>query len=126
MGFWIFMLVNELLLPFLMIGFGRSFQKHPPKKINPVYGYRTKMSSLNMETWNYAHTCCGSIWQRSGCAMFPVVLLCMVFTLGKSDRVIGTVGTVILLVQVGVMLLSVAATERKLHKTFDFNGHRKE
>ena len=37
MGFWIFMLIMDLLLPFTMIGFGRYFMKKAPKEINSVF-----------------------------------------------------------------------------------------
>ena len=40
MGFWIFMLIMDLLLPFTLIGFGRYFMKKAPKKINTVFGSR--------------------------------------------------------------------------------------
>ena len=43
MGFWIFMLIMDLLLPFTMIGFGRYFMKKAPKEINSVFGYRTSI-----------------------------------------------------------------------------------
>ena len=52
MGFWIFMLIMDLLLPFTMIGFGRYFMKKAPKEINSVFGYRTSMSMKNKDTWN--------------------------------------------------------------------------
>ena len=55
MGFWIFIFVCSMLMPVLMIIFGQLFQKRPPGQINSVYGYRTKMSMLNMDTWDYAH-----------------------------------------------------------------------
>ena len=51
MGFWIFMLIMDLLLPFTMIGFGRYFMKKAPKEINSVFGYRTSMSMKNKDTW---------------------------------------------------------------------------
>lgn len=44
MGFWIFMLVMDLLIPFTMVGFGKYFIKNAPKEINKVFGYRTPMS----------------------------------------------------------------------------------
>ena len=50
MGFWIFMLIMDLLLPFTMIGFGRYFMKKAPKEINSVFGYRTSMSMKNKDT----------------------------------------------------------------------------
>ena len=51
MGFWIFMLIMDLLLPFTMIGFGRYFMKKAPKEINSVFGYRTSMSMKNIAAW---------------------------------------------------------------------------
>ena len=39
MGFWIYMLIMDLLLPFTMIGFGRYFMKKAPKEINEMFGY---------------------------------------------------------------------------------------
>ena len=38
MGFWIFMLIMDLLLPFTMIGFGRYSMKKATKQINSVFG----------------------------------------------------------------------------------------
>ena len=64
MGFWIFMLVSELLIPVLMIGFGRCFRKNAPKEINPVFGYRTRMSTRNLDTWKFAHHYFGRLWYR--------------------------------------------------------------
>lgn len=36
MGFWVFMLIMDLLIPFTMICFGRYFMKKAPKEINAV------------------------------------------------------------------------------------------
>ena len=43
--FWIFVSAFTLLVPGVMIFFGREFMKNPPSEINPGYGYRTSMSS---------------------------------------------------------------------------------
>lgn len=50
MGFWIFMLIMDLLIPFTMIGFGKMFLKKAPDQINYVFGYRTSMSMKNQDT----------------------------------------------------------------------------
>ena len=60
MAFWLFMLIMNLLIPFTMIGFGFYFQKHPPKEINELFGYRTSLSMKNEDTWKTAHV---QIWQ---------------------------------------------------------------
>lgn len=59
MGFWIYMLLVVSVIPLLMFGFGAYFRKNAPKEINPYFGYRTKRSMRNQETWQYAHKHCG-------------------------------------------------------------------
>lgn len=55
MGFWIFMELMLLLTPIIMVFFCRKFKNNPPNKINWIYGYRTKMSTKNKDTWIFAH-----------------------------------------------------------------------
>jgi len=52
MGFWVFMMFMDLLIPFTMLGFGKYFIKNAPKEINMVFGYRTTRSMRNKDTWN--------------------------------------------------------------------------
>ena len=63
--FWLFVLAFDLLLPVVMIFFGREFMKNPPKEINPGYGYRTAMSSKNQDTWDFAQRKMGEVWYKS-------------------------------------------------------------
>ena len=72
MGFWVFMLMMEMLIPIAMIGVGRVFLRHPPDRINRVVGYRTAMSMKNRDTWEFAHRYCGRIWYISGLILLPV------------------------------------------------------
>ena len=62
MVFWCMMLLFTLMTPAVMIGFGRSFFKRPPRDINATFGYRTTMSMKNQETWQLAHRVCGRYW----------------------------------------------------------------
>lgn len=59
MWFWWFMFVCNLLIPILMIVCGRMMWKYPPKEINRGWGYRTKRSMKNIDTWKFAHDYCG-------------------------------------------------------------------
>lgn len=92
MGFWIYMLIMDLLIPFTMIGFGRSFMKNAPKKINNVFGYRTPNSMKNEDTWIFAHKYCGKLWYVCGLALLPVSIIVMMLAMGKSEDMVGTVG----------------------------------
>ena len=69
MKFWIFMFVMNLLTPLVMIIYGRIYEKKPPQKPKSKFaysGYRTKMSMINIETWEYAHRFFGKLWFRFG------------------------------------------------------------
>ena len=50
MGYWVFMLMSDLLVPLVMIGFGALFMFRPPRTINSLYGYRTRLSMKNEDT----------------------------------------------------------------------------
>ena len=61
---WMFitMSICNLLIPLIMLLGGYLMYKKPPKEINNVVGYRTKMSKKNKDTWEFAHNYCGRLW----------------------------------------------------------------
>ena len=48
MGFWIFMLMMDLLIPLTMIGFGRYFMAAAPKEINSAFEGRVKIVNSSL------------------------------------------------------------------------------
>lgn len=66
MGFWIFMVCMNLLIPLAMVGFGAVFLRWPPKEINGAYGYRTARSMASQEAWDFAHAYFGRLWKWTG------------------------------------------------------------
>lgn len=126
MGFWIFMLITDLLIPFAMIGFGRYFIKNGgPKKINAAFGYRTPMSMKNADTWRFAHTHIGKSWRLIGWILLPVSAGAMLLVSGKDMDTVGTFGAALGLLQIVPLAGSVIPTEIALRKHFDENGIRK-
>lgn len=123
-AFWIFVLAFDLLLPGVMIGFGKEFMKNPPREINPGYGYRTAMSSKNQETWDFAQRYMGEVWYKAGKGLLIPSVLPLMFVLGRDVGTVGLVGMIACGVQLVVMLGSIAVVERALRKTFDKNGNR--
>ncbi len=119
MGFWIYMLLMNLLLPVTMILLGKAFRKKAPKEINEVFGYRTSRSMRSKETWEFAHRFCGKIWLISGAALIPISLATMLCVIGKDTAVVGAVGAVLLVLPLVLMALTVIVTERALKNTFD-------
>lgn len=125
MGFWVFMLISDLLIPFTMIGFGRYFMKKAPNKINALFGYRTSMSMKNRDTWEFAHEYCGKVWNACGMVMLPITILLMLLVIGKNVDYIGTAGGIICGVQLILLIETIFPTEMALRKNFDENGIRR-
>lgn len=126
MGFWIFMLVMNLLIPFTMIGFGRLFRNSSPNDINSFYGYRTIMSMKNKDTWEYAHHHFGKTWYRLGLILLPTTIVAMLLLFGKNTNTVGTYGGIICGLQLVPLIVSIIPTEIALRKIFDENGIRKK
>ena len=125
MGFWIYMLAMDLLIPLIMTGFGWYFSGRAPKKINPVLGYRTAMSMKNQDTWEFAHRHSGRIWKICGLILLPVTVVPMLFVIGGDEGTVGTVGGIVCGVQLAVLIGSIFPTERALRKNFDKEGNRR-
>lgn len=125
MGFWVFMLVMDLMIPFMMIIFGKYFLKNAPKEINAVFGYRTAMSMKNNATWEFAHKYCGKLWYRWGLAMLPISVAAMLPVAGKSAGITGSVGGIICVIQTVFLVGSVFPTEKALKDNFDGDGKRR-
>lgn len=125
MWFWWFMFVCNLLIPVILIIAGRMMWKHCPKKINTVYGYRTKRSMKNMDTWRFAHNYCGRLWWKIGWfSLFPSVVVQIPF-FESSEDVIGIVGGIICMIQVVILIASIFLTEAALKKTLNDDGTRR-
>ena len=111
MGFWIFMLIMDLLIPFTMIGFGKMFLKKAPDQINYVFGYRTSMSMKNQDI-------CGLI-------LLVVSLIVLLLVIGKSNDAIGNVGGILCVFQMIPLVGSIIPTEIALRKNFDKYGNKR-
>ena len=126
MGFWLYCTAMTLLVPIIMLYFGRRFQKRPPKNINSLYGYRTARSMRNQETWDFAHQACGKIWFRAGAIMLPLSLLAMLPALDRDVEAVGIWCIPVVGGQLAVLVGSIFPVERALKRNFDQFGGRKE
>ncbi len=125
MGFWIFMELMLLLTPFVMIFFGKKFENNPPNKINWAYGYRTRMSMKNKDTWIFAHKKIGSIWFKVGILVALCSSAYMLLFIDKDIQTIGKIGGFIMSIQLIFLIIPVVVVEIALKKTFDKDGNRR-
>lgn len=125
MGVWVFMLIMCLLIPTIMVAFGRRFRKAAPNKINWVFGFRTKRSMMNRETWEFAHHHIGNLWFRWGSIVRPISVVAMLPLIGKNVDVVGIAGMIIIFAQIVPMIICVVLTEKALKEHFDDYGRRR-
>lgn len=125
MGFWIFMLIVDMLIPLTMLGFGKIFLNNSPGEINAVFGYRTSMSMKNRDTWEFAHKYCGKLWYRAGLILLPVSAVVIFCVREKSESVVGMVGGIVCAVQLVFLIGTIYPTEKALRQNFDRDGKRR-
>ncbi len=126
MWFWWFLFICNLIVPVIMLIAGRMMWKHCPQKINSVYGYRTRRSMKNMDTWKFAHNYCGRLWYKIGCIMLLLTVVVQISFFRSGEEVIGTVGLVLCTIQIVVLIASIFPTEAALKKTFHEDGTRRD
>ena len=122
MSFGLIMLLVMLIIPLIMVGFGMLFMKNPPKSINSFYGYRTKRSMKNQDTWDFAHYYCGKLWLVCGLVSLPISLVPILLVLGRSQQVISVAGLIVLGIQTVLLIATIFQTERALKNNYDEFG----
>ena len=118
MDMWFFMLGCTLIIPGVILLRGIWFLKKPPGKINWQYGYRTKRSVKNQETWEFAHRHCGRVWCIWGSVLILFAMLAMFLVAGKSNNTVEVLGAGICAMELGVMVCATTPTERALERKF--------
>ena len=116
MGFWVFMLRMALLTPLLLLIFGWIFQKHPPRRVNGLYGYRTARSMKSQELWDFAQQLCGRLWWRMGWGLLLLSAAVMLLLRGWKTAAVGIGGAALLGVQILALLGSIVPVERALKR----------
>lgn len=110
----------HLLIGPLMLVLSLIFFYFPPKKINHMYGHRTKISMINQDTWNEAN-------QRSAFMMLLVSgVTCIVQLFGIVIHIpleTNLFYTCIFLV--AGLIVGALIVERQLRSIFDKEGNRK-
>ena len=116
------LMITIFLLPLVMVICGMSYTKRGPKKITRLQGYRSKMSMKNRETWDFAHKNLGDMWFKLGAPMLAVTSVVSLLVLRETTEQITTWCCVIFVIQLVIMVLPVAYTEKALKENFDENG----
>ena len=117
MGFWGTMAATALWTPVVMYFCGYLLENCADKEINGWIGYRTNRSRQSREAWEFANNFAGGLWKRwswillLGTAMFTAAL----YFLGADAEIWAPI---VMLIQVGVIVLTIPVVEKALKKRF--------
>lgn len=117
------MIIYTLIMCLTMVICGLLFVKRPPKEINTSIGYRTIISSKNIDTWNFAHKYAGKVWIISG--IITAFIACICFMIPKDIIEYEKLMIILEIFELVMLFLVIPITEIKLRKVFNKNGVRK-
>lgn len=120
------MLISVAFIPLLLIVIGKIFEKYPSKEPNIAIGFRTKLSMMNKETWDYAQRLFPKVWISLGRIMLPLSLSILFLLYSEDKDYTGNLALILMLVQEVLMLGSILYVNLKLKKAFNSDGSRKE
>ena len=95
---------------------GIIFKLRPPKNINGIYGFRTKLSASSKEVWDYSQKVCANsllIFSIPELLMWGAVLALSIIYLSGYEWTLFVIG--FLFAVLGVICVTVA-THRKMEK----------
>ena len=108
----LFVFTTIMSLSFVIIG--TLLLKHPPKDINSTIGYRTKKSSKNQETWDFAQRLAGKVFLITGIVNFAVCSLIILLFVNKQN--VEHMFLVLAYCQIAECFVVILITELKLKK----------
>lgn len=120
------MLISVAFIPLLLIVIGKIFEKYPSKEPNIAIGFRTKLSMMNKETWDYAQRLFPKVWISLGRTLLPLSLIILFLLYSEDKDYTGNLALILMIVQVVLMLGSILYVNLKLKKAFNSDGSRKE
>jgi uncharacterized membrane protein len=97
--------------------FARFF---PPRSMDSRYGYRSRLSMRNMETWREAH-----IYSSRLLLVASIAMLSMALIFSKKAHFENVYLVVIIAALVFFVIAIIYLTERRLKNKFDENGNRR-
>ena len=125
MGIWILYFVVTFFLPIFYIIYGNIYRDKVPEDINGTSGYKTTMSRLNWDTWEFANHYYNKLMRFWGWILLVLSFVVTILICGRDENTVILFMAIVPVIQIIPILVCIAPTESALRKTFDENGHRR-
>ncbi len=111
--------INVILLSVGFIGItliilGSLLRKYPPRKVNHLYGYRTRSSMKSQDRWDHAQAFSAREMIKQGVILVFLGAILMLF---EDLGLIASI-TIFMILLLGSFLIVIARTERSLKDRF--------
>lgn len=110
------MFLIAIICPIIITGMGLCFRRKAPTKINRLFGYRTKKSMRNEDTWKFAHKYIGNLWLVEGLILIILSVVSMLCVIEKNDVIVIVVSLTLCIVEIIAIIVSIIFTERALKR----------
>ena len=122
-------LVPLLFIPTIMLLMAVAFYYKQPKRVNPIYGYRTGLSMKNQDTWLVANRLASECFLYTSMS-FLAGLILVLTAIGKAHLVswFGSLRPLFFTIAVlstVLVVLPLIVTEYRLRRIFTNDGLRK-
>lgn len=97
------------------------WKRYPPASPNPLYGYRTRRSMINDDTWREANSYSAKLLLKISLVILLVGLMSLPLRVTDRIGVVSGLGLVII-----ALAFLIYKTEQHLSGTFDEEGIRRE
>jgi len=87
--------------------------KFPPKKINMLYGYRTKSAMKSQERWNFAQRYSSKLMLYCGFGLIILAVLGLIFNVSEGIGVL--ISTILMIIAIVILLVK---TEKAIKQNF--------
>ncbi len=115
---WVLSAIIGVGVPAAMIGTGKKILSDMPP-IGAWYGFKSKYSLINNESWEFANNNMAKLWINIGETLTPAAAIAMIFCFGKDKNTILSYFGLILLVDVISMLYSRFYVSKLLKEKYD-------
>lgn len=102
-----------LLVGLIFIVAGYILYKFPPKKINYIYGYRTRASMADQESWDFAQKFSGIEMMKMGAALMATSLIASFLPISHLH---GTILSMIIIILATVLMIRRVEKAIKIRK----------